>query len=257
VVVRSIVIEWGRTAQLSRVLACLLGSAITINAAEAQAPAVSKVLYAGGQLTIYAPGSTLAAVLPSVAALTGVQIEVPEGAASDMMPSVQLGPGSPRQILASLLSDFHFDFLIQASDADSEKLQSVVIMPRTRKGAEGAEMDAEARPAHSPFVRTPPPPAESAEEATAPDSAASAQAENAAVKASAGNPQASGTQPLQSGEVPTLPQREATNMPRTAPLSSPPVMTSQSITQQLQQMYQQRMQMIQQEHQAPPPPVQQ
>ena len=108
------------------------------------------ISYVGGQLRIDALGSTLADVLTKVAALTGVKIDVPAGADSERMPVVELGPGPARQILASLLSDSNFDYLIQASDADPEKIQSVLLMPREKKGERDQWTDAAARASRGP-----------------------------------------------------------------------------------------------------------
>src|ERR1039458_1977939 len=102
-------------------------------------PAVpAKISYVDGKLRIDAFDVTLADVLTKVAALTGVTIEVPAGAHHERMPVVELGPGTARQVLAELLSDSTFDFLIQSPSEDPEKLQSVLLIPRDKKGA-GAE----------------------------------------------------------------------------------------------------------------------
>src|ERR1039458_9927229 len=146
-----------KVAAMNGAVALLLfaGAAIAQDQAEPPArPAVPpKITYVGGQLRIDALGSTLATVLTQVAALTGVKIEIPAGADNERMPVVELGPGPARQILASLLSDSNFDYLIQASDADPEKIQSVLLMPREKKGTEAA-----ARAARGPNVAAVAPP---------------------------------------------------------------------------------------------------
>src|ERR1019366_5521013 len=127
-------------------------------------PAVpAKISYVGGQLKIDAFDVTLADVLAKVAALTGVNIEVPAGAKNERMPVVELGPGTARQVLAELLSDSTFDFLIQSSSADPNMLQSVLLIPRDKKGAAAA--DGSARLPRSPFAR-----ASAQPEAPVPDS---------------------------------------------------------------------------------------
>src|ERR1700680_314957 len=115
--------------------------------------ATPKISYVDGQLRIDALDSTLADVLKKVGALTGVNIDVPAGANSERMHIVELGPGPARQILASLLSDSNFDYLIQASDTDPEKIQSVLLMPREKRGSGTNGTDAAGRPSRSPYAR--------------------------------------------------------------------------------------------------------
>ena len=220
-------------------------------AAESPArPAVpAKITYVGGQLRIDALGSTLAEVLTQVATLTGAKIDVPAGAASERMPVVELGPGPARQILAELLSDSNFDYLIQASDVDPEKLQAVLLMPREKK------TDAPARASRGPYVAAAAPP-----EAPVPDSPAPAPPEVPAPDASSLTPPAP-AQPVQA--IPVQPdlsgqpllQPDSSNPAKPGALTPPATLTPQSINQQLQQMYQQRAQMTQQDHYTGTQPV--
>src|ERR1035441_6645370 len=114
-------------------------------------PTVSaKISYVAGQLRIDAFDVTLADVLQKVAALTGVIIDLPPGARNERLPVVELGPGTARQVLAELLSDSAFDFLIQSSSADPDKLQSVLLMPRDKKGGGATTADGTARPPRGP-----------------------------------------------------------------------------------------------------------
>ena len=139
------------------------GAAIAQGAQAGASPTPPGVSYVGGQLRIDVLGATLADVLAKVAALTGVTIDLPEAAKDERLPAVQLGPGPAREVLASLLSDSDLDYLIQASDADANRIQSVMIMPREKKGSPA---DAAARAPHSPFGRSEAPPAP-VEDATA------------------------------------------------------------------------------------------
>ncbi len=223
-------------------------------------PAVSpKISYVGGQLSIHALDSTLVDVLARVAVLTDVKIDVPAGAGTDRMPVVELGPGPARQILASLLSDSDLDYLIQASDNDPEKIQSVLLIPREKRSSGAVGTDAAARPSRSPYARA----AAFSEQVPAPDSPVAVQPMNAAAEASSSNPPPVSTQPEQSTPSPPAPpdqtmqlplsQAEQSNLTRPGALTPPQVLSPQSINQQLQQMYQQRMEMIQQNRQAVPP----
>jgi hypothetical protein len=219
--------------------------------AEKIAAVAPKVSYAGGQLKIEASGSTLADVLAQVAVLTGVTIDVPAGANSERMPVVELGPGPPRQILASLLSDSNFDYLIQASEADPERIQNVLVMPREKKGDAGraarGPVVAVAAPPEAPAAESPvPPPPEAA--------ALDANPSNPAPAGMQGDSSAAPTAPNQSGQFSLL-QPDGSNPAKPGALAPPATLSPDSINQQLQQMYQQRMQMTQQDHSTGTQPV--
>jgi len=248
-------------------------SATPAPAPEKPPEARKEISYVDGQLKIDALNATLAEVLAKVATLTGVKIDLPEGATSEPMPVVDLGPGPAREILASLLRDSNFDYLILASDQDPEKIQSVVLMTRDKRGSGANGIEAVARPIRSPYSRAAAPPPRQ-EEPAPPDPPAPVQPENtvAAVNSPNGT-----TQPDPSTPPPSPPPTDSstaslsnqpdlsapppfgqplqTNIPPTFPVPPPAVMNPQAINQQLQQMYQQRMQMIQQDRQIGQPAV--
>jgi hypothetical protein len=217
-------------------------------------PAVpAKISYVDGQLRIDAFDVTLADVLTKVAALTGVIIDLPAGARNERMPVVELGPGTARQVLAELLSDSTFDFLIQSPGADPDKLQSVLLIPREKKGGGTAAADGTARPPRGPSAL-----AAAQPEAPVPDSPLPAQPEIAAPAASSLNavaeamPADPSTPPAQAAALPDQPmslpsslQPDPTALSRPGALAPPQTLSPQSINQQLQQMYQTRMQMAQ------------
>jgi hypothetical protein len=203
-------------------------SATPAPASEKLPEARKEISYVDGLLKIDALNATLADVLAKVAALTGVKIDLPEGATSEPMPVVDLGPGPAREILASLLRDSNFDYLILASDQDPEKIQSVVLMTRDKRGSGSNATEVATRPVRSPYSRAAAPPPRP-EEVAPPDPPASVQPELSA--------------------PPTFGQPLQTNIPPTFPVPPPAVMNQQNINQQLQQMYQQRMQMVQQDRQ--------
>jgi hypothetical protein len=248
----------GRAAKIAR-SGCLFGFilAAASHAMASQAiptavesPSQLTISYTGGQLTIDAHDANLAELLTKVSALTGVPIEAPPGASTEIISVVKLGPEPARQILASLLSDAHLDYIIQASDADPEKIQSVLILPRSKKG-DTLQIDASARPSGSAYPRGRAPASE-AEESTAADKPVSTQPEIAAAEASASVPQAQPDQPTGL----TASQAEQSTPMKSAPLSPPETLTPQTINAQLQQMYQQRMQMVQQTNKAASPAAQ-
>ena len=211
---------------------------------------VTKISYVDGQLRIDAFDITLADVLTKVADLTGVTIEIPPGARTEHLPVVQLGPGTARQVLAELLSDSAFDFLIQSPSADPEKLQSVLLIPHDKKGGAAATADGTARPPRGTSAL-----AAAQPEAPVP---ANPQLELAAPAASSLNTVAEVTPvdpsppPAQAAALPDLPmqmpsslQQNQSALSRPGALAPPQTLSPQSINQQLQQMYQTRVQMNQ------------
>jgi hypothetical protein len=204
------------------------------------------ISYAGGQLRIEVQSTTLAAVLTQVARLTGVSIELPEGAAEEQLGVVDLGPGPAREVLAALLSDSHFDYLLLASDADAGRLQNVLLTPRGKKGdAAGAANNALARSNPRVFPRgagSSPEPTQVAETpavapAVAPPESAPADPNPASPPNAAAQPEA--VAPTSTRPVPPPTQTWPGAM---APPANP---TAENMSQQLQQMYQQRAQMNQ------------
>jgi hypothetical protein len=207
----------------------------------------------GGQLSIHVLGSTLADVLTQVAALTGVKIDIPAGASSERMAIVELGPGPARQVLADLLSDSNFDYLIQASDADAEKLQAVLLMPREKK------TDAPGRASRGPYVAAATPP-----EAPVRDAAVPPQPEIESPQAGSSSAAPAALEAAPSTLPPPVPpdlsgqpllQPDTSNPAKPGALMPPPSLSPQSVSQQLQQMYQQRAQMTQQDHYTGTQPV--
>ena len=201
----------------------------------ARATVPPKISYVNGQLSIDAAGSTLADLLAQVAALTGVKIDIPSGAASERMPVVELGPGPARQILASLLSDSNFDYLIQAADADPEKIQSVLLLAREKRGSGANGTDVVARASRA---AAPPP------EAPVEDSPVAPLPEVAAPETGSLTPAPVAMQADQLALPPSL-QPDPSAKP--GALTPPSTLSPASMNQQLQQMYQQRVQMTQQD----------
>jgi hypothetical protein len=213
--------------------------------AESEAPAPEKpitpptIAYTGGHLTIEAYDATLADVLTKVAALTGVKIDLPAGASRERMPLVKLGPGPAREVIASLLSDTGFDYVIQDSGTDPEKILNVLVLKREKNGS------------------VTPSPSPSRSRARSAASLAQVEEAPAPVEVSSLNTQPAPTQPDPSSLVPpsspqpTTPSNEFAT-PRPGAMTPPVTLTPQTINQQLQQMYLQRVQINQQEHQVAP-----
>ncbi len=214
--------------------------------AENQPAAPPVITYVDGQLRIKALDATLAEVLAKVSSLTGVKIDLPPTAGGERMPFVELGPGTAREILAELLSESNFDYLLAASEADPDKIESVLLMPRGKSAGKGNRTEVASRSARGPYGRPAVAPVESevAEIAVQP-----APAGNAAPDAAQPNSQPAPS--AQSMQAPIL-QPGQSNVPKTSPVPPPASLDSQSINTQLQQMYQQRVQLNQQLHQTPP-----
>lgn len=222
-------------------------TAIASPASQKTPAAAPKISYVDGQLSIKLNDSTLAEVLTQVAALTGVQIDVPAGASAERITFVELGPGPARQVLASLLSESTFDYVIQSSAIDPEKMQSVLLMPREKK-AENTGVVAATRPSRNPYARAAAHAVEQSEEPSVPEGSVQAPPESPGADANSANPQPPPTPP-DSPTAPASSQPGQSNLTRPGAMSPPATLSPQSMSQQLQQMYQQRMQMVQQERQ--------
>src|SRR5271166_4695493 len=93
-------------------------------------PNPPKVTCDGGQLTISAQNSTLGAVLNAVRGCTGAEIDVPAEASGERL-FAELGPGPLRSVLADFLNSTDFNYVIKASPSDPQKVQMVLLNPRT------------------------------------------------------------------------------------------------------------------------------
>ena len=97
-------------------------------------PNPPKVTCDGDKLTISAQNSTLGAVLNAIRACTGAQIDVPADAGGERL-FAELGPGPLRTVLADFLSSTDFNYVIKASPSDPQKVQMVLLNPRTSESA--------------------------------------------------------------------------------------------------------------------------
>jgi hypothetical protein len=96
---------------------------------EQMAPVAPTVTYQGGQLSIQSNNATLAQVLRSVQAKTGASFDIPASANSDRVVA-QLGPGQPRDVLATLLNGSKFNYIIMGSPTQPGSVQKLILMPR-------------------------------------------------------------------------------------------------------------------------------
>jgi hypothetical protein len=213
-----------------------------------QGPASSSnVTYMGGLLSVEMRNATLQEVLASIAAVTGVKIDIPAGMDSQRMSVVKVGPGRARQVLAALLSGSHFDYLIQSSDSDPDTIQSVLLIPAGAKDKNGSNAEPEGPVSRTLSARERSSRTEQADTAASASPAAPLPQEPAVTVADA--------QPVPENEhiasAPVVLQQPGTSR---GALTPPSVLNPENINGQLQQMYQQRMQLLQQERQVASPP---
>jgi hypothetical protein len=100
---------------------------------EQMTPVAPQVTYQNGQLSIQAQNSTLSSILSAVHARTGARVEMPADTANDRA-AVQLGPGNPRDVLASLLQGSRFDYIVIGSPTDPDALSEVILTPHAGSG---------------------------------------------------------------------------------------------------------------------------
>jgi hypothetical protein len=199
------------------------------------------VSYHDGQLRVKAHDTTMAELLTKVAAVTGARIDLPVTVNDEKWSVVDVGPGPAREIVGELLKDTGYDYLIQAADKDRNNIQSVMLIARDKKHGGPNAAEVAVRPV-SPYARSAAAAAEAPKTENATQDVISITMQTPSTQAEAVMP-----------EVPAQPDRshqvgaQSDNSRRTAALSPPPVMSSDHINTQLQQMYQQRVQMIQQE----------
>lgn len=197
---------------------------------DARLPGQPKVSYDGGQLTIIVENSTVSEVLTAVRESTGADIELPPSAA-DQRVWAHLGPGPARGVLAELLSSTGLDYVIQASDSDSQGIQRVLVTLRNKAKTVGAIDRSETWAAQRGASRRYPQPNPSGAEAQGQENSVSPEPANPGEAAPA-DPQA----------APTVPASPTTR--ESAPAQSLGRTTEQMI-QELKNMYEQRKQMQQ------------
>jgi hypothetical protein len=121
--------------------------------------AAPRVGFQSGLLTIVAQNSTLGDILRDVHKLTGAAIDIPPNANERVV--TRLGPGAPRDVLASLLNGSSFNYVMLGSDTDPAAVTSVVLTAKTGNqppGAAGASQPGQAfvsSAAPQPFVPQP------------------------------------------------------------------------------------------------------
>jgi hypothetical protein len=117
-----------------------------------QTPAVPpQVNYVAGQLTIVADNCTLGDILVAVRTQTGINLDIPAGSAERVV--TKLGPGSVHDVLASLLSGSHFNYVMLGSPNDPSAIQRLILTPAAALVAEDASALPTNRPEPSPVAQ--------------------------------------------------------------------------------------------------------
>ena len=109
-------------------------------------PTPPKVICNGDQLTVVADNSTLESVLAAIRSCTGVKIDIP-AEATNSRTFDKLGPGPAREILTSLLSGTDFNYVIESSASDPQKVEGVLLLAKSSETPAGTADDS--------FVKTP------------------------------------------------------------------------------------------------------
>jgi hypothetical protein len=91
---------------------------------------ISGVSFQNGLLRVKVQNATLAQVLFEVQQQTGAEIGVPAGAGQEHI-AVDLGPGSPKEVVAALLNGSPYNFIIMGSERAAGSLGRVILTPKT------------------------------------------------------------------------------------------------------------------------------
>jgi AMIN domain len=89
-----------------------------------------QVNFQRGQLTVHAEKATLAEVLFAIQQRTGADIPIPAGAEQEQVVA-EAGPGPAKDVLTSLLTGTHFNFIVVGSDQNDGGLKSVILSPKS------------------------------------------------------------------------------------------------------------------------------
>ena len=101
---------------------------------EEQPPVPPQVTYQNGQLSIDSRNATLSQVLHSVQSQIGASIDMPPGAGSERVVA-SLGPGKPKDVLASLLNGSKFNYVILGEANNPGAVQKVILMAKSSSGS--------------------------------------------------------------------------------------------------------------------------
>ena len=229
------------------------------------APKPPKVTCRGDQITISADNSTLDAILFAVRGCTGAKIDVP-GDSSRVRTFEELGPGPVREVLDELLSGTPYNYVIQSSEANPLKVETVLLSMRVegggdKGGSSAISTDIPSTPGRrawklmQKFDKPDPSSLNGDDTPAEADAATPADEANAAAAANAADPGAASNDaaPVDAA-VAAAPSRTPVAAPIVDPNSNAdPSKAVQDRISQMQQMFAQRQQMIQKQNQGAGP----
>ncbi|PYY20139.1 MAG: hypothetical protein DMG60_01410 [Acidobacteria bacterium] len=112
--------------------------------AEQQPPNPPRVSFMGGLLTVAAENSTLADILKAIEAVTHASLEGTQPDRERVFG--QFGPAAPRQVLNSILSGSHYDFILTGAIDDPGSVERIMLSPHgTAPAVRGSTNQAMAR----------------------------------------------------------------------------------------------------------------
>ncbi len=126
------------------VASALLPPAPVVLSPEQMPPVAPQVTYRNGLLSIVAENSTLSDILHAVAARTGATVDAPANLAGQRV-AARLGPGTPRDVMADLLTGL--DYIVVGASNDPDAIRSIIV---SNSGPSVA--------GRAPAVAAPPPP---------------------------------------------------------------------------------------------------
>jgi hypothetical protein len=122
-------------------------------------PTPAKVTFQGGLLTISAQNSPMGEILREVRKLTGTSIEIPPHAtASDERVITYIGPGTPRDVLVTLLNGSSFNYVMLGSNSDPSVISSIILTAKSSAGGETQTAANVPQSSSSPVMMAPPHP---------------------------------------------------------------------------------------------------
>ncbi len=132
---------------------------------EQQPPAPPQVSYQNGLLAIDSQNATLSQVLRSVQLQTGASVDIPPGSGNERVVA-KLGPGTPKDVLASLLNGSKFNYVILGESNNPGRVQKIILLSKNSSagdavGATTAQNNlrppSQLQPAEQPEEEYPPP----------------------------------------------------------------------------------------------------
>ena len=199
-----------------------------------------EVSYDQGQLTIIAENVSLSVVLDAVRRAMDADIEMPPGAANQLI-WLRAGPGPARRVLRDLLDGTELDYVIQASETDVDGIRRVLLSARSKSSDNPEPENAPVRSLNARRLQSAPAPqAESSGTDQAPE-------EKVALHSDPPSPDST-AQPTSQ----PAPNVQPSAVDSKAAMGGPPIGSSEQSTQHLLDLYQQRRQLQMSQNQKSP-----